>query len=115
MSHESLSSTGWAQKSLSTYILGFVLCLILTFISFGLVKFVPVSKNIIYVLLAALAIGQLIVQAICFLGLKGGKDGQSNLLPFLFTILIILFLAGGSLWIMHNLNALMIDSYLIAK
>ena len=106
--HELLDNhSGWAQKNIRSYVLGFSLCLSLTLFSFWLVAYKPVSLSLIYILLSASAIFQLFVQAMCFLGLKGDKDGQWNLLPFLFTLLIIFFLAGGSLWIMYNLNSLM--------
>ena len=72
----------------------------------------PYSKDVIYALIAVFAITQLIVQAICFLGLKSDSEGKWNVLPFLFTLLIIVFLVGGSLWIMHNLSVLMMDSYM---
>lgn len=102
--------SGWAQKDIRTYVLGFILCVSLTLFSFWLVAYKPVNHTLIYVFLSVSAILQLFVQSVCFLGLKGDKDGQWNLLPFLFTLLIIFFLAGGSLWIMYNLNSLMSTS-----
>lgn len=102
-------SAGWSQKSVRSYVLGFILCLLLTLFSFGIVGFHVLSKEMTYLLLTASAIAQLIVQAVCFLGLKSDKDGKWNLLPFLFTILIIFFLVGGSLWIMYNLSTLMMS------
>ena len=105
--HLGSDQTGWAQKSIQSYILGFVLCLILTIVSFKLVHANVINKNTIFILLACFAIAQLFIQSICFLGLKSDTNGQWNLLPFLFTLLIIFFLVGGSLWIMYNLNELM--------
>lgn len=103
----SADSTGWAQKNVKTYLLGFTLCMILTVLSFGMVSMHAFNKEILYVLLTVFALGQLLIQSICFLGLKSDTTGQWNLLPFLFTMLIIFFLVGGSLWIMYNLNSLM--------
>lgn len=101
--------TGWPTKSLSQYIFGFSSCLLLTIIAFTLVNYMPVSKATIYALIAMLAITQMMIQAVCFLGLKADAKSQWNLLPFLFTLFIIIFLVGGSLWIMHNLSVLMMD------
>lgn len=92
------------QKTLGGYVVGLVLCLVLTFLAFGLVQghYYDVVKT--DGLLATLAVIQLIVQCVFFLRLNMGKEGQWNLLPFLFAILIIAILVGGSLWIMINLN-----------
>jgi cytochrome o ubiquinol oxidase subunit IV len=114
MSVNQLSTTnnsGWSEKNIVTYVLGFILCLILTLFSFGLVTYKPISTEMIYTLLSVLAISQLIIQSVCFLGLKFGKDGRWNMLPFLFTLLIIFFIVGGSLWIMYNLNTLMMPAH----
>ena len=66
----------------------------------------------IYIFIAIFAVLQLIVQAACFLGLKSNAEGSWNVLPFLFTLLIIFFLVGGSLWIMYNLSVLMMQPYM---
>lgn len=115
--NQSISSdtTGWAQKNFNSYIQSFVLCLVLTILSFGLAIYSPFSKTIICILLAIFAVAQMLVQAICFLGLKFDSKGRWNTLPFLFTILIIFFLVGGSLWIMYNLSILMMDNVNLIK
>ena len=103
------NQASWAQKNIKTYLLGLLLCLILTSLSFGIVHTSTLDKEMIYVLLTLFALAQLLIQSVCFLGLKTNTAGQWNLLPFLFTILIIVFLVGGSLWIMYNLNVLMMS------
>jgi len=92
------------QKTLSAYVIGLALCIILTLIAFGLVEMRLLTNANLYIALSALAIAQLIVQAVCFLRLNCSVEGRWNLLPFLFTVLIIAILVGGSLWIMYNLN-----------
>ncbi len=103
---------GWAEKSFKNYMIGFISCLLLTGISFYLVQAMSLDKTIIYASIAVFAIVQLLVQVFCFLGFSTSSEGRLNTLPFLFTLLIIFFLIGGSLWIMHNLNVLMMDSYM---
>lgn len=99
MEHES------GQKTLSSYIIGFILSFFLTVAAFYLVanRVLPDTASL-YVALALLAIAQLLVQSMCFLRLNASKEGRWNLLPFLFSILIIAILVGGTLWIMYNLN-----------
>jgi cytochrome o ubiquinol oxidase operon protein cyoD len=105
--HSHSDHTGFAEKNVRTYVLGFALCLILTIFAFGLIKMNLADKPMVYILLTVFAVGQLLVQSVCFLGLRSDRDGKWSLLPFLFTLLIIFFLVGGSMWIMYNLNVLM--------
>lgn len=102
--HEIVAKQGTGQKTLASYVVGFLLCVVLTLIAFGLIKTRPFSDVYLYLSLAGLAIVQLLVQTICFLRLNASKEGQWNLFPFLFVILIISIFVGGSLWIMYNLN-----------
>jgi cytochrome o ubiquinol oxidase operon protein cyoD len=96
------------QKTLGAYLSGLALCLVLTFMAFGIVEYHVMSAISIDITLAVLAIIQLVVQCVFFLRLNTSEEGMWNLLPFLFAILIIGILAGGSLWIMANLNYYMV-------
>ncbi len=95
------------QKTLGAYVTGLMLCLVLTLMAFALVYSHQLNTLMLDATLAALAIIQLVVQCVCFLRLNLSKEGQWNVLPFLFALLIIAILAGGSLWIMANLNYFM--------
>lgn len=100
------------RKTLSSYVVGLALSLILTLLAFAVIQYAIIEKRIFsnemaYISLAVLAITQLIVQSMCFLRLNGSREGQWNLFPFLFSIFIIVILAGGSMWIMYNLNYFM--------
>lgn|SRR3990167_1056989 len=92
------------QKTLPGYLIGFVLSLLLTFIAFGLIYFKLLNAKGLYLMLGVLAISQFLVQLMCFLRLNMGQEGRWNLIPFVFTVMIIFILVGGSLWIMFNLN-----------
>ncbi len=96
--------TGWNKKSLPSYLTGFTLAVLLTLISFSLVEFRLVNVITAYILLSLLALTQLIVHSVCFLRLTQSSAGKWNLFPFLFILLITAILAGGTLWIMYNLN-----------
>lgn len=101
---KTIISQGSGQKTLSGYVIGFILSLILTLMAFGMVEMQLLSQSNLYISLSLLAITQLFVQSVCFLRLNASKEGRWNLLPFLFALLIIAILVGGSLWIMYNLN-----------
>ena len=107
MSEESHHVTATDQrgvKTLKSYIIGLLLSLILTLTSFTLVGYRLMSTVHLYLFLVLLALVQLFVQVICFLRLNASPAGRWNLMPFLFTILVVLVLVIGSLWIMINLN-----------
>ena len=102
--HEVKMESGGNTKTFKAYVLGFFMSLALTAAAFALMHLRLMTDSMLYVSLAALAILQLIVQSVCFLGLNRSREGKWNLLPFLFTLFVIAILVSGSLWIMYNLN-----------
>lgn len=95
---------GTSPKNLMTYVVGFLLCIILTLIPFSAVASHGLSHPAIYVILLVSAVLQLLVQVICFLRLNTTKEGLENTLSFLFVIIVVFILIGGSMWIMWHLN-----------
>lgn len=97
---------GSDKKIFKSYIIGFVLSILLTIAAFVLIeKRLLTTDSQLYIAVAALAVIQLIVQVICFLRLNAKSvDGRWDLIAFIFTILVIGILVSGSLWIMYNLN-----------
>ena len=95
---------GTGQKTLKSYLLGLGLSLLFTFLAFALVGKHLLPNQYIYITIAILAVCQLIAQVFCFLRLNTSPKGRWNLMPFIFTIVIVLVLVIGSLWIMFNLN-----------
>jgi cytochrome o ubiquinol oxidase operon protein cyoD len=99
-------------KTLKSYVSGLILSLVLTLLAFSLVAlhlYAPaylygLSTLGVYLSVAVLAVIQLIVQVACFLRLNSSREGQWELMPFLFTLLIVAILVSGSLWIMLSLN-----------
>ncbi|HVV14958.1 MAG TPA: cytochrome o ubiquinol oxidase subunit IV [Candidatus Paceibacterota bacterium] len=95
---------------LKTYILGFVLSIVLTVVAFWLVwRHVASghefpSHETLVPLLVLLALGQLAVQLICFLHVAREKRPRWNLAALGFAVLIVAILVGGTLWIMRNLE-----------
>lgn len=102
--HTSGFEFGNRLKTFKVYMIGLASSLLLTLAAFGVVAAKPDDETGGYLILSILAIIQLIVQSICFLRLNASPVGRWNLFPFLFTLMIITFLVGGSLWIMYNLN-----------
>lgn len=87
-----------------SYIIGFILALILTNIAFIVVSTKTFTGWALVSILAVLAILQLWVQLRFFLHLGRESDSRWNLLMFLFAALVVCILVFGSLWIMKNLS-----------
>jgi cytochrome o ubiquinol oxidase operon protein cyoD len=94
-------------KTLKSYLIGFGCAIILTLIAFYISAAHILSGNLLYLVLIILAVIQLFVQSMFFLRLNASAEGRWDLMPFLFTCLILLVIVLGSLWIMNNLNYFM--------
>ena len=88
-----------------SYTKGFVFSLLLTVAAYLLVDKHLLSTVYLYVAVAGLAFIQAIVHLSCFVrNNTSSEDGQWNMVSFLFTVLVMVVLICGSLWIMYNLN-----------
>lgn len=96
---------GTGQKKLSIYIAGLIGCVLLTIISFWAVISTHFSKSEIFLIIFFSAIIQFLVQVICFLRLNTQTEqAKINVMSILFTIVILITIVSGSLWIMWHLN-----------
>lgn len=103
--HNSEPDFGSGKKTLSVYILGAVLCVILTLVPFATVMYKLADVNTTYVILVVSAILQFFVQVICFLRLNlKTMQSQTNVLAFVFSIFVLVVIVAGSIWIMWHLN-----------
>ncbi|MCK5819488.1 MAG: cytochrome o ubiquinol oxidase subunit IV [Psychromonas sp.] len=91
-------------KTLTSYIIGLVLSLLLTVTAFTIVGRHMMTTEHLYIYVMLLAIIQLFVQIVCFLRLNASPEGRWELMPFIFAVVIVLVLVTGSIWIMLNLN-----------
>ncbi len=105
--HKNMPEQNRNLKTFKSYVIGFCSALILTLIAFYITAEHSFSNNALYACLFVLAIIQLIVQVMCFLRLNAGQEGRWELMPFVFTLLVVIVVVGGSLWIMYNLNYFM--------
>jgi cytochrome o ubiquinol oxidase operon protein cyoD len=96
---------GTGHKKLSIYIFGVISCIILTIFSFCTVMSEHFTKGEAYTIIYALALIQFVIQVICFLRLNTKNErARINVMSILFTIVILITIVFGSLWIMWNLN-----------
>lgn len=97
------------RKILISYLLGFLICAVLSTLSYDIVQHRVFSDDHLYVLLILSILVQLLTQVICFLRLTyRSEEGLWNLMAFVFTIFVIVILVVGTMWIMYNLNYYMV-------
>ncbi|MDB5696487.1 MAG: cyoD [Sphingomonas bacterium] len=94
-----------AQGSRRGYAVGFALSVVLTALPFWLVmtgalNSVPATAIAIFAC-AAVQVG---VHVVCFLHLDTKAEGGWTLIAFVFTLVIVAIMVGGSIWIMYHIN-----------
>ena len=95
--------------SLKSYIIGFILSILLTIVPYIIVVDPVFSNEAIIIAIILLGIIQLFVQLTFFLHLSRAQSQRLNLITFAFTVLILVILVSGSLWIMWNMNYNMME------
>jgi cytochrome o ubiquinol oxidase operon protein cyoD len=97
--------------SYRTYLTGFILSVILTAIPFAVVIWGGAPKSVAVAVVVGFAVVQIVVQMIYFLHLNPKSEGGWNLLALLFTLIIVVIVLSGSLWVMHHLNTNMMPAH----
>jgi cytochrome o ubiquinol oxidase operon protein cyoD len=99
-----LSHDDTAHGSVGGYVIGFLLSVLLTAASFGLVLDRMLTQQSLLISLAVLAFVQIVVHLVFFLHMDAWSSQRWNVLAFIYTVLTAIILIGGSLWIMHNVS-----------
>jgi len=87
-----------------SYVIGFILSLVFTFIPYYLVVEKVITGNVLLATILGFAVLQMLVQIVFFLHLGREKKPRWQLMFFVSTVGIILVVVGGSIWIMHHLH-----------
>ena len=88
-----------------SYLIGFVLSVVLTAIPFAVVMTGALPNWAAIAVVVGFAVVQIVVQMIYFLHMSPKSEGGWNLLALLFTLIIVVIVLSGSLWVMHHLNS----------
>ncbi len=101
---ETAHATG--QGARSDYVRGFAIAAVLTAAAFTLVMSRALGSTPLTVAaVMGLAVAQVVVHMVFFLHMNSRSEGGWNLLALLFTLLLVLIVLSGSLWVMYHLNA----------
>ncbi|MGT2466093.1 cytochrome o ubiquinol oxidase subunit IV [Mesorhizobium sp.] len=97
---------GAAHGSLKGYLIGFVLSVVLTAIPFWMVMTGAIdNKQATAVIIMAFAAVQIVVHMIFFLHMTPASEGGWSMLALIFTVILVVIVLSGSLWVMYHLNA----------
>lgn len=94
---------GW-NCSYKPQFIGFITTMILVVAAYRIVTHYELSDSLLFSTIGTIAILQALVQFFFFLHLGLESKPRWGMLTFLFTVLVIFIVIGGSLWIMSNLN-----------
>ena len=104
MSQAPIDSAGMSRGTLSSYLTGFILALILTAMPFALVMSGVLSPQATIAAILVAGIVQILVHLHYFLHLDTTSAARWNVAALIFTLLIMVLFVGGTLWIMWTLN-----------
>jgi cytochrome o ubiquinol oxidase operon protein cyoD len=100
------------EITLSGYLTGFGLSVVLTAIPFWLVMSgVLGDKQITALVIMAFAAVQIVVHMIYFLHMNTTSEGGWTMMALIFTIVMVVIALTGSLWVMHHLNVNMMPTH----
>jgi len=90
--------------SAKDYAIGFVLSLILTAIPFWLVMSNTLAPDTTRWVILGFAAVQLVVQMVYFLHMSSKSEGGWNMMALILTIVLLVIVMSGSIWVMHHMN-----------
>ncbi len=94
-----------AHGSVKEYVIGFVLSVILTAIPFWLVMGnVFEDTKVTGLVIMAFAAVQVVVHMVYFLHMNFRSEGGWTMLALIFTVIILVIVLAGSLWVMYHMN-----------
>jgi len=103
--HDTAHDDGHDHGTYGSYVTGFVLSVILTAIPFWLVMSEALgSRGWTIAIVLACAFVQVLVHMVYFLHLNTRSDDGWNFTAIVFTLVVLVIMMAGTLWVMHNMN-----------
>jgi cytochrome o ubiquinol oxidase subunit IV len=102
MAQQLTSHAGESHGSVGSYMVGFVLSVLLTAAAFVLVTNGVLTGSHALFAIAGLALVQIVVHLVFFLHMNSSSEQRWNVTAFGFTVLTAVIVIGGTLWVMHN-------------
>jgi cytochrome o ubiquinol oxidase operon protein cyoD len=98
-------ASGEAHGSRREYVIGFLLSVLLTAIPFALVMTDAFADpRVTAGIVTAMAMVQIVVHMIYFLHMNTKSESGWTLMALVFTVIIVVIVVAGSLWVMYHMN-----------
>jgi cytochrome o ubiquinol oxidase operon protein cyoD len=95
-----------AHGSRREYLIGFILSVILTAVPFALVMTGVLSDaRVTAAIVTGLAMVQIVVHMVYFLHMNSRAEEGWSMMALIFTVVIVVIVLAGSLWVMYHMNA----------
>ncbi|MEM7191789.1 MAG: cytochrome o ubiquinol oxidase subunit IV [Pseudomonadota bacterium] len=91
------------ERTIKPYLIGLALAVLLTATAFGLVATGAFARETTLIMIAVLAVIQILVHLTFFLHIDFKTTPRENLVALAFALTLIFIMVGGSLWIMFDL------------
>ena len=105
--HTEAAASDTYRKDLFTYLSGLALAVILTAVPFSLVYWHAMTTFSLWAVIGVLGSVQAVVHFRCFLHVNPPHQNVDEMLLVLFTVIILVMMAGGTIWILGNLHSRM--------
>ncbi|MEX6505255.1 cytochrome o ubiquinol oxidase subunit IV [Jiella sp. M17.18] len=92
------------RRERRNYFVGLVLAILLTLAAFGSVAWTDWPRMTILWIILGCAIVQIVVHFHYFLHINLAKSKREDLQLILFSFMIVTVMAGGTIWILYNLD-----------
>jgi cytochrome o ubiquinol oxidase subunit IV len=94
-----------SHGTLSSYLIGFGLSVVLTAVPFWLVMTGAIAdKQVTALIVLVLAAIQIVVHMVYFLHMNTRSENGWTMMALIFTVIMVVIALTGSLWVMHHLN-----------
>jgi cytochrome o ubiquinol oxidase operon protein cyoD len=101
----STDTTAHNHGTLKTYMVGFVLAVILTAIPFWLVMTNALGNTqLTTITIVGLATVQIFVHMVYFLHMNSKSENGWTILSLIFTLVMVIIVLTGSMWVMYHLD-----------
>jgi cytochrome o ubiquinol oxidase operon protein cyoD len=113
--HDHGDHDGHPESTFGGYMTGFILSVILTAVPFALVMTGVLTdvRTTAYIVMA-LAVVQIVVHMIYFLHMSPKAEGGWSMMALIFTLILLVIVLAGSLWVMYHMNANMMPGMVMS-
>lgn len=104
MSHSTKPHNSHSHGSEKSYFIGLVLSIVLTLIAFGAAMVADELSVALAFIIILTAVAQIMVQVVFFLHMDGDRSQAWNSLTGIYTVIILLVIILGTMWIFYHLH-----------